>query len=148
MSTYTQIIYQVVFATKNRAPVLLRPNRQKMYNYISGILQAKSCEVFQVNGVEDHVHIGFALHPSIALADLVKDIKLASSKIIKAEGWFPDFTYWANGYGAFTYSVKEKSNVIGYIKKQEEHHKIYGSKEEYFDLLRYHHIEFQDRFLE
>ena len=148
MSSYTQIIYQVVFSTKNRAPVLLNPNRNKLFKYISALLKAKSCEVFQINGVEDHLHIAFELHPSIALADLVKDIKLATSKIIKEEGWFPDFTFWSIGYGAFTYSIKEKARVVNYIKNQEEHHKVFGSKEEYVGLLECHQIDFQIGFVD
>lgn len=148
MSTYTTIIYQVVFATKHRAPVLLKCNRHKLFKYISALIKNKSCKVFQINGVEDHLHIAFALHPSIALADLVKDIKLATSEQIKIEGWFPDFSYWAVGYGAFTYSYNEKQRLIAYIKNQEEHHKLVGSKEEYLDLLQKYEVKYEERFVE
>lgn len=75
MSTYTQILYQIVFSTKHREHNLEAPNRKELFKYISGILQNKKCHLYQINGVSDHLHIATHLHPSIALADLVKDIK-------------------------------------------------------------------------
>jgi putative transposase len=67
---------------------------------MSGILENKKCHLYQINGVEDHIHILTHLHPSVALADLVKDIKLASTKFIKEKGLFPQFSGWQDGYGA------------------------------------------------
>jgi len=45
------------------------------------------------------------LHPTVALASLVKDIKVASSGYIKEKGLFPSFDSWQDGYGAFTYFI-------------------------------------------
>jgi REP element-mobilizing transposase RayT len=39
--------------------------------------------LFCINGIEDHIHILSDLHPSIALADFIKDIKVSSSKWMK-----------------------------------------------------------------
>ncbi|HMV08375.1 MAG TPA: IS200/IS605 family transposase [Cyclobacteriaceae bacterium] len=83
MSTYTQIIYQIIFSTKNREQTLAANTRHELFKYISGILANYKCHLYQINGVEDHIHILTHLHPSIALSDLVKDIKLASTKFIK-----------------------------------------------------------------
>ncbi|MCB0741409.1 MAG: transposase, partial [Chitinophagaceae bacterium] len=57
MSTYTQILYQIVFSTKYRKPVLLKENRDKLFQYIAGILKNKNCFLYRINGVEDHLHI-------------------------------------------------------------------------------------------
>jgi putative transposase len=91
MSTYTQTLYQIVFSTKYREKTLLKENRPELFKDIWGILKNKKCHLYRVNGVEDHIHIVTSLHPSIALADLVKDIKLGSSSFIKAKGIFEDF---------------------------------------------------------
>jgi REP element-mobilizing transposase RayT len=82
MSTYTQLLYQIVFSTKERNPVLAKPNRARLFRYISGILKNKNCHVYIINGVEDHIHILTHIHQSIAIADLVKDIKVASNLFI------------------------------------------------------------------
>ena len=82
MSTYTQILYQIVFSTKNRERTLVGEDRKKLFQYIWGILKSNQCHLLQINGVEDHLHILTHLHPSVALADLMKDIKIASSSTL------------------------------------------------------------------
>jgi putative transposase len=148
MSTYTQILYQIVFGTKYRAPVLIASGRPELFRYIGGILKNKKCHVYQINGVEDHLHILTYLHPSVALSDLVKDIKLASSQFIKERQLFPDFAGWQAGYGAFTYSIDCKSILVNYIKNQEQHHRKTTFREEYIDLLREHSIDFDEKYLD
>ena len=94
MSTYTQILYQIIFSTKERKRILLENNREHLYKYIWGILKKKNYYLYRINGVEDHIHIFTHLHPSISLANLIKDTKLASSKMIKKEKIFPGFSNW------------------------------------------------------
>ncbi len=89
MSTYSQIMYQIVFSTKRREPVLTKGKRPELFKYIWGILKNKKCHLYRINGVQDHLHIATHLHPTVALASLVKDIKVASSKSKKGN-CFPD----------------------------------------------------------
>ncbi len=147
MSTYTQILYQIVFSTKGGQKVLINENQEKLFRYIWGILKNKKCVLYQINGVENHLHIATHIHPTVALSSLVKDIKIASSIWIKEQNLFPDFISWQKGYGAFTYSVKEKETLINYIKKQQEHHKTLTFREEYKTLLDEHNIEFDEKYL-
>jgi len=118
MSTYTQILYQIVFSTKNRKPFLSKDNRDDLFKDIWGILKNKRCHLYRINGVEDHIHIVTHLHPAVSLADLVKDIKLASSSFIKEKHLFPKFDGWQNGYAGFTYNINDKSRLIEYVKNQ------------------------------
>ena len=147
MSTYTQILYQIVFSTKNRERTLEKQNRPELFRYITGILKRKNCHLYQIGGVEDHIHIVTHLHPSIALASLVKDIKLASSEHIKLQALFEDFPGWQEGYGAFTYSIKEKNRLINYVINQEEHHRKITFREEFISLLQENEIEFDEKYL-
>jgi len=146
MSTFTQILYQIVFSTKERGRTLIRENRMELFKYISGILFNKNCHLYHINGVEDHLHIVTHLHPSISLASLVKDIKLASSKYIKEDGLFPSFNGWQDGYAAFTYSIEAKNKLIEYVKNQEEHHKSKSYKEELIELLREHGVNYNEKY--
>jgi putative transposase len=148
MSTYTQILYQIVFSTKKRERTFIKDNRKELFTYIWGILQKKKCHLYRINGVEDHLHIITYLHPTIALSDLIKDIKVASSGYIKEKALFPDFTAWQEGYGAFTYSIKDKDRLIEYVKNQEEHHKTLTYKEELIALLNEHGVKFDEKYLE
>ena len=119
MGTYTQILYQIVFSTKNRENTLVKSNVEKLYRDIQGILKQKNCVLYQIGGIEDHIHIITHIHPSISLADLIKNIKLGSSSFIKESNIFSDFNGWQNGYAAFTYSQESKAKLINYVKKQE-----------------------------
>ena len=147
MSTYRQIFYQIVFGTKSRKPTLNETHCEELYKYISGIIANKKCKLFRINGVADHIHIATDLHPSVALADLVKDIKVASSLWMKESGKFPNFDHWQGGYGAFTYSYREKDRIINYIKNQKIHHRSELFLEEYRRLLAENGIEFDDQYL-
>ena len=148
MSTYTQILYQIVFSTKRRERTLQKDNCVELFKYMWGILKNKKCHLYRINGVEDHIHIVTHIHPTIALANLIKDIKLASSAFIKEKNLFPNFDGWQEGYSAFTYSIKEKDNLIEYVKNQEEHHKTITFKEELIELLKEHGVEFDVKYLE
>lgn len=91
MSTFTQILYQIVFSTKNRSMWITAENKPLLLKYIWGILKNKKCHLYRINAVEDHLHIVTHLHPIIALASLIKDIKLASTDHIKEQKLFNDF---------------------------------------------------------
>jgi len=147
MSTYTQIMYQIVYSTKNREKTLIKENRDELYRYIWGLLKEKKCHLYRIGGVEDHIHILTHVHPMVALASLVKDIKLASTDYIKSKALFPNFGGWQTGYAAFTYSYEAKGNLIEYIKNQEEHHKNKTFREELKELLEEHGVEFEEKYL-
>lgn len=147
MATYTQILDHIVFSTKNREQILMKENREKLFRYIWGLIKNKKCVLYQINGVEDHLHIATHLHPTVTLADLVKDIKVASSIWIKEEGVFPMFRGWQDGYAAFTKSIGDKEVLMNYIRNQEEHHRKVSFRDELIALLREENIEFDERYL-
>lgn len=147
MSTFTQILYHIVFSTKYRLTTLTATNRPQLYEYVWGILTKKSCHPYRINGIEDHIHIATHIHPSVALAPLVKDIKLATSDFIKDNGIFKHFSGWQDGYAAFTYSYRDKDVLIEYIKNQEKHHEELSFKEELIILLNEHGVKFEEKYL-
>ena len=147
MSTYTQILYQLVFTTKNREDTMSENNQEKLYRFIWGILKTKNCHLYRINGTENHLHIVTHIHPMVAPALLIKDIKLASSDLIKNENIFPHFDGWQDGYGAFTYAISAKDNLINYVKNQKQHHRKINFKDEYIKLLKEHKIDFDENYL-
>ena len=147
MSTYTQILYQIIFSTWNREPTLSVTNREEVFKYVWGILKNKKCHLYRIGGVSDHLHILTHIHPTVSLASLVKDIKLASTEHIKNKNLFPDFSGWQEGYAAFTYAFKDKNRLIEYVKNQEAHHRVRSFKEELIELLTEHGIEYDEKYL-
>ena len=83
LSTYTQILFQIVISTKNRERTLKVEKRVELHKFIWGILKNKNCHLYQIGGIEDHIHIVTHIHPSIDLSAIIKDIKVASNEYIK-----------------------------------------------------------------
>ena len=84
----------------------------------------------------------------VALASLVKDIKLGSSALIKEKRLFQSFGGWQEGYSAFTYSISAKGNLMEYVNNQEVHHETKLFREELIELLEEHGVEFDEKYLE
>ena len=148
MSTYTQILYQIVFGTYDYTPFLNTDNENILFPYIAGILKNKSCHSYIVGGASNHIHIITHIHPTLAPAYLIKDIKLASHKmIIKAGKSFSHFTKWQIGYSLFTYHISAKANLIGYVENQREHHMLLSYKEELKELLKDNSVDYNEDYL-
>ena len=102
---------------------------------------------YALNGVDDHIHIFTDIHPSICPGDLVKEIKIASGLLLRDSGKAPQFEGWQDGYGIFTYSIREKEMIINYIRKQKQHHQKETFVDEYKRLLIEHGVKFDERYL-
>jgi putative transposase len=136
MSSYRQILYHLVFRTKGGRKTLVPEYSRELYAYIMGIIRKKNCYLYRINGMEDHIHILCDLHPSIALADFMRDIKTSSSIWLKQSGKFPEFIGWSDGYAALTYSWNDKSMITNYIKNQQKHHKKESCDDELKRVLK------------
>jgi REP element-mobilizing transposase RayT len=148
MSTYTQILYQIVFGTYDYAPFLNSENENILFSYIAGILKKKSCHSYIVGGASNNIHIITHIHPTEAPAFLVKDIKLASHKmILDNRELFSHFTGWQVGYSCFTYHISSKEKLIRYVENQRTHHKIFSFKEELKELLNEHSVDYNEDYL-
>ncbi len=135
MSSYRQLFYHIIFHTKEGEKTINDLYCKEVYNYIWGIVKNKNSKLYQINGIENHIHILADIHPTIPVSDFVRDVKSFSSAWMKKSGHFPNFKGWADGYGCFTVSYREKDQIIGYIKKQKEHHKTISFEDEYRKLL-------------
>ncbi len=146
MSSYRQILYHLVFRTKDSRKTLVQENTHELYSYIMGFIKNKNCFLYRINGMEEHIHILSDLHPSIALADFMRDMKTASSIWLKNSGKFPQFEGWSDGYAAITYSWSDKETIINYIKNQQEHHRNESFEDELRRLLKEQGIEVDEKY--
>ena len=135
MSSYRQLVYHLVFRTKDNLPTIKQEFAHQLYSYIGGIIKNKNSHLYRINGVADHIHLLSDVHPSIALSDFVKEIKVSSSIWMKNSNYFPEFQGWAEGYGAFTSAYMDIGSIIDYIRNQQEHHRSKSFEEEYRSLI-------------
>jgi REP element-mobilizing transposase RayT len=112
--SYKLIYYHIVLGTKVHKNLLSTKN-EELYKYIRGIIKNKSCHLYRINGTTNHLHIFSDLHPTITLADYIKEIKRSSSVWLKENNNFPNFDGWAEGYASMTVSHSDKNRVIEYI---------------------------------
>ncbi len=147
MHVYSQHLYQWVWGTKHREPVMTHKGQDRLYAYIASILRNKKCHVHKINGIEDHLHIVSSLPPALDVSGLIKDMKIASGIFIRHSGIFPEFRGWQEGYGSFTYSKSALVKLIPYVENQKQHHRNTTFKEELIALLEEHDIEYDERYL-
>ncbi|MDR2039096.1 MAG: IS200/IS605 family transposase [Bacteroidales bacterium] len=146
MSSYRQILYHIVFRTKNSERTLNLDNIELLFRYIHGIIKQKNGVLYRINGMDEHIHILSDLHPSIALADYIRDIKTSTSLWLKQQTGFEYFKGWADGYAALTYSFQEKEMIVNYIRNQQKHHKKVSFKDEYRQLLNEHGVIIDEKY--
>lgn len=130
--TFSQIYIQVVFAVNGRQNLIYKIWKEDLNKYISGIITNKGQKSIIVNGMSDHIHAFIGLKPSMAISDLVRDIKNNSSNFINKNKLVKGKFSWQEGYGAFSYSHSHIKQVYNYILNQEQHHYKKTFKEEYF----------------
>lgn len=147
MNSYRQILYHIVFCTYERKNTLPIEHHEELYKYIWGIIKNRKGVLYRINGTDNHIHILCDLHPTVCLADFMKEIKTASNLWMKQTTKYPKFESWAEGYCALTYSYKDKEMIVNYIKNQKEHHKKVTFEEEYRTLLKDHGIEWDEKYI-
>lgn len=146
-NTYTQIYVHVVFSVKGRQNLIQKKWKDELFMYISGIAKGKEQKIYAIGGVEDHIHILLSIKPSIALSDLVGEIKSNSSKWINEKSLVMGRFEWQSGFGAFSCSHSQLDGVIFYINNQEEHHKKKNFKVEYIEMLQKWNVDFDEKYV-
>ena len=146
-STYTQISIHTVFAVKNRENFITEPWRDRLHEYISGIVKSQECKSLAVGGWKDHVHVFYGLNPSKSISETIRIIKGSSSKWINEQGFVRGKFSWQDSYGAFSYSKSQRDSVIKYIMNQEEHHNNQTFREEYLNMLNKFEVDYNEAYL-
>jgi len=146
-NTYTQIYIQLVFAVEGRRSLIPKEHKVEIYKEMTTVLQNKKQKVMAINGMPDHVHLLIGQSPDIALSDLVKDVKIASSRLINDKRWVRGHFNWQLGFGAFSYSRSQVSRVAKYIEDQERHHAKRSFRDEYLALLKNFDVEYDPTYV-
>jgi putative transposase len=146
-NTYTQIYIHIVFAVQGRLNLIKADHKEELQKYITGIVRNKKQKLIVTNSMPDHTHIFVGMKPSIAISDLVRDIKNNSSLFINKKKWFRGKFRWQEGFGAFSYGHSQIDAVVKYIQNQEKHHAKRTFGEEYVELLKKFNVEYNSNYL-
>lgn len=146
-STYLSLHYHIVFGTKNREPLIDTAWRARLHEYLGGTIRGLGGYPEGVGGVVDHVHLLIGLKSTYCLADVMRELKKASSAWVHQEIGKEAFA-WQEGYAAFTISSTSLDAVRDYIANQEEHHKAMPFRKELAAILDKAGVEYDPRFLD
>jgi len=143
----SRVLLHVVFSTKGRRLYIPPDLGPELYAYLASVCRTMGCDAYRVGGEEEHVHIASSLARTIAVSDLVGELKRSSSAWLKArDDRCRDFR-WRAGYGVFSVGQSELDNLIRYIENQKEHHATRSFEEEIIDLFDRNDIEYDERYL-
>lgn len=146
-NTYTQLYVQLVFAVKGRKALIDKQHREKIHQYITGIVQKRGQKMLAVFCMPDHAHIFIGFKPTLNLSDLVRDIKTNSSRFIRENQLAPPNFEWQKGFGAFSYAHSQLDVVCRYVLNQEARHKNRTFKAEYLAFLKKFDVPFEEKYL-
>ena len=78
-STFLALHCHIVFSTKDRFPLIVQDWRARLHAYMGGILREMEVVAESIGGTPDHVHILAGFRATHTIADIVHDLKRASS---------------------------------------------------------------------
>ena len=137
----------IIFSTQARLPYLKPEHRPTLFSYLAGIARSESSHVYEIGGIDDHVHVLVSLPRTQTLAKLVELLKKSSSKWLKTQSPALKPFAWQNGYGAFSVSASQIEGVRHYIRNQEQHHQKSTFQNELLVLLRASNVPFDEKYL-
>ena len=144
-STYVSLRVHIVFATKERQPLIGDAWRGRLHAYLGGTLRGLGGTPLAIGGVANHVHLLVGIKATHAVADLVRELKKSSTEWIRVETGVRGFQ-WQEGYAAL--SVGVIGPVVAYLENQEAHHRKVSSDDELRSLLEEAGIEINLRYFE
>ena len=147
MSTHQQLLYHVIFSTKNRQRWLTDGFRENVFAYMAGTSKELNGFAIKVGGFYDHAHLLVRIPAKIAVSEFVGQLKASTSKHINDTSGLIYKFGWQDGYGAFTVSVSAKDAVVAYIENQMEHHKKQAFEDEYLAMLAKHEVEYDPKYV-
>jgi REP element-mobilizing transposase RayT len=146
-NSFTNLVFHVVFSTKDRIPLIKDEFRERLYKYIGGIIRGQRGTLLEIGGMPDHVHLLARFRASTSVSTMVRFIKCNSSLWRNDQSDCTERFGWQVGYGAFSVSESQISRIQTYIRRQEEHHARANFKDELTMLLRKNGLRFEEHHL-
>lgn len=147
MSTFTNLLFHIIYSTKYRKRTILPDWRDDLYGYVGGIVREQKGTLLKIGGVEDHLHLLAKLSPTVAISDVLRTIKSNSSKWINERSEMSRKFEWQSGYAAFSVSESQTPVVAEYIANQAEHHRKQTFEQEFIAILTKHNIAFDMKYV-
>ncbi|PFJ42800.1 IS200/IS605 family transposase [Bacillus thuringiensis] len=119
-----KLSYHLVVVTKYRHKCINENIMKRLKEIAEDLFSGWDCEIIEMNGEEDHVHILFDAPPQIQLSKIINSFKTVSSRYIRKEFqedlkpfyWKPYF--WSHSYMVLTTGGATIEVIKKYIENQ------------------------------
>ena len=146
--TWTQLLYHIVFSTKDRRNLITPALQPKLHAYMGGIIRRHKGTALLIGGVSDHVHLYTSVPPTLAVSDFMRELKSVSSKWVNEQSRLEIPFEWQRGYAAFTVAASGAEHLEQYILGQDEHHRSRSFIDELKALLDANQVRYDPKYLE
>lgn len=122
--TYWRTYYHLIWATKNRLPLIIEPRDELLKQALHVKARDLGAFIHAIGTMPDHIHIAISIPPAIAVADVIRHCKGSSARLLNKDatsaelGWFG----WQNEYGVHTFGARSLPSIIAYLENQAAHH--------------------------
>lgn len=117
-----QLYYHAVWATQYRESRI----SSEVEPFVYDLLKTKACaldaKVLALNGMPDHVHLVFSIHPKLAPAAFLGTVKGYSSNRLNQSGLLDRPFFWQDEYAIFSTDAKRLPHHVAYVENQKTHH--------------------------
>jgi putative transposase len=114
---YSEINLHLTWHTKDNRPLINAAMQPDLYAFLKNkIVETRGAYFHAIGGIDDHVHIGCSVKPSIHLDEWIGQLKGASSYEMGND------LQWQAGYGIVSYGTRDLEWVVSYIRNQKQHH--------------------------
>ncbi|MGG6264443.1 IS200/IS605 family transposase [Leptolyngbya sp. AN03gr2] len=115
--------YHLVWATKNRQPLITPTREPELYQYLQQKTNALNCICHAVGGMADHIHLIVSIPPTLAISDYVCRVKGGSSHYVNHSLPSEPLAFaWQLEYGVFSMGESQSPTAIAYVQNQKRHH--------------------------
>ena len=115
----------IVFVTKYRHKCITQQMIVSIKSQIQETCKKWRSELLEFNGESDHVHLLISSHPTVALSDLVANLKTVTSRRLRKDyeqhlrQYYWKQVFWSSSYAVFSVGATNLETIIQYIRNQE-----------------------------
>jgi putative transposase len=122
--SWWRLFYHIIWATRGREPLIDKPIALVIERSIRTNLDELDAIPHALYLMPDHVHLAVSVPPRHSIADFMRHVKGASSRLVNVTESQLDLSRfgWQSDYGIVTFSERSLRDVVTYVENQAAHH--------------------------
>ena len=136
----TKLWIHAILAIRGGRQLISTGLESRLQNFFHNGFMEEGCPLRIVNGMADHMHLLFLLHPRRSVGDVMRRLKGQSSRWVNQNRLSIQKFAWEPGFAAFSVSESQVQKVFDYITNQKEHHTRESFEEELRHITHLHNL--------